>query len=445
MPTIVKMPKWGLTMTAGTVTDWLHAEGEEVAVGDPLLTVETEKAVNDVESPADGVLRKIVATAGSEVPVSNPVAIILGADEALSDAELDALIASLAPKVDGMDGAVAMEARVAREGRKASQDQSGRISASPAARKRAQELGIDLASIDATGPKGRITSDDVERAAAARSTDPTPREESVPLPNGLTLHALVAGPGQGQKILFLHGLGGSQSTWQVVLGDLVDRYRVGALDLPGHGQSDKPSPGEFDYSVPSLANTIAEGMDALNLSPAIVVGHSLGGAVALHLALERPEFVQGLVLINSAGLGKEISGELLDLMDQEPGPKTARNLLTLFYEEKRWILDRGVEEMVQTQLAPGAWDAQRAAASTSFNREGQRLNLSDRLGDVRQPVLLAWGGKDRVIPVAHAFAAAGGLPDALLKLIPASGHVPQVEAASVLAGAIDRFARSLAE
>ena len=60
MPTIVKMPKWGLTMTTGTITGWIREEGDEVSAGDPLLTVETEKAVNDVEAPADGVLFKIV-------------------------------------------------------------------------------------------------------------------------------------------------------------------------------------------------------------------------------------------------------------------------------------------------------------------------------------------------------------------------------------------------
>jgi pyruvate dehydrogenase E2 component (dihydrolipoamide acetyltransferase) len=444
MPTIVKMPKWGLTMTVGTVTDWLRGEGEEVAAGDPLLTVETEKAVNDVEAPADGVLRKIVASTGSEVPVSNPVAIILSANEALSDEEVDALVASLTPQPNGVEAGTEQDARAARAGRKATRDQSGRVSASPAARKLAQQLGIDLADIDATGPNGRITSDDVERAAASQAADPTPREEAVSLPSGLNLHTLVAGPGQGQKLLFLHGLGGSQSTWQVVLGDLVDRYRVGAFDLPGHGQSDKPAPADFDYSVPALASSIAEGMQALNLAPAIIVGHSLGGAVALHLALERPELVQGLVLINSAGLGAEISEDLLDLMDQEAGKKTARDLLSLFYEDKRWILDRGVEEMAQTQLASGAWEAQQAAATSSFDRSGQRIGLNDRLSEVRQPTLIVWGGKDRVIPVAHAFAAASALPDALLKVVPASGHVPQVEAAPVLARAIDRFARSLA-
>ncbi len=74
MPTLVKMPKWGLTMTTGKVTDWLAVEGAEVVAGEPLFVVETEKAVNDVEAPSDGVLRKIVADIGSEVAVAGAVA-----------------------------------------------------------------------------------------------------------------------------------------------------------------------------------------------------------------------------------------------------------------------------------------------------------------------------------------------------------------------------------
>src|SRR4051794_316447 len=98
MPTLVKMPKWGLTMTVGTVTDWLHQEGDEISAGDPLLTVETEKAVNDVEAPADGVLLKIVAVSGEEVPVSGPVAVIAAPGEELSDAEIMTLISAAVPQ-----------------------------------------------------------------------------------------------------------------------------------------------------------------------------------------------------------------------------------------------------------------------------------------------------------------------------------------------------------
>ena len=102
MPTIVTMPKWGLTMTSGTVTAWSRQEGDPVTEGVPLLTVETEKAVDDVEAPATGVLRKIVAAIGSEVPVTAPVAVITAPGEEVSDEDLAALIASATPAAAGV-------------------------------------------------------------------------------------------------------------------------------------------------------------------------------------------------------------------------------------------------------------------------------------------------------------------------------------------------------
>src|ERR671921_1574762 len=94
MPTIVTMPKWGLTMTSGTITGWSREEGDPVTEGAPLLTVETEKAVDDVEAPASGVLRKIVAAVGSEVPVMGAVAVITVPGEELSDEDVQALVAT---------------------------------------------------------------------------------------------------------------------------------------------------------------------------------------------------------------------------------------------------------------------------------------------------------------------------------------------------------------
>ncbi|MCC6791357.1 MAG: alpha/beta fold hydrolase [Thermomicrobiales bacterium] len=443
MATVVKMPKWGLTMTAGTVTDWLRDEGSEISEGDPLLTVETEKAVNDVEAPADGILLKIVAGQGAEVPVSGAVAIIAAPGEVLSDAEIAELIESASPKKAGSAAKRDAAATGGREGRTAARDASGRVNASPAARKLAGELGIDLAGVEATGPGGRITSDDVERAAAERDEDPTPVEKRVTLADGREINALVAGPGSGPKIVFLHGLGGSQSTWQVVLGDLVEQYRVTAIDLPGHGASDKSHPSTTDYGVESLAAAVADAVGQLKAGPAIVAGHSLGGAVAMQLALDRPDLVRGLVLINSAGLGEEIGAELIDLMAGEPGHATARGLLELFYEDMRLVLERGIEEMAQTQLAEGAWIAQQAVATAAFSGSSQQLGLPDRHPDVAQPVLIIWGAKDRVIPISHAIDALRTFPDATLRVLPNVGHVPQVEDAATVAKAIDRFARSL--
>jgi len=441
MATIVKMPKWGLTMTAGTVTDWLHNEGEEISEGDPLLTVETEKAVNDVEAPSNGILLKIVASQGAEVPVSAAVAIIAAPGEVLSDAEIAELIESAAPKKAG--GAAKREgAGSGREARVATRDESGRVNASPAARKLAAELGVDLATVEATGPSGRVTSDDVERAASERDDDPSPREERVALADGRELNALVAGPGNGPKLTFLHGLGGSQSTWQVVLGDLVESYRVTAIDLPGHGASDVSAPDSADYSIAGIAAAVAQAIDGLKGGPAVLVGHSLGGAIAVQIALERPELVRGIVLIDSAGLGSDISPELIALMAGDPGPDTARGLLELFYEDKRLVVERGVNEMAQTQLAAGAWSAQQAVATSAFPGGKQQSAL--RLSAVKKPVMIVWGAKDRVIPFQHAIDALSALPDVTLRVLPSVGHVPQVEDASTVATAIDRFAKSIA-
>lgn len=443
MPTVVTMPKWGLTMTAGTVTGWIVSEGEAVAAGAPLLTVETEKAVNDVEAPSDGVLRKIVAEAGAEVPVSGAVAIIAAADEAVSDEEIATLVASAAPAVAGSDPA-APAARPTREARTAAQDATGRVNASPAARKLAREMGIDLAKVEATGPGGRITSDDVERAAAsAASAAAAPREELIELADGRRLFTLTAGPPSAPPLVFLHGLGGAQTTWAPVLGRLAEQHRVVAIDLLGHGRSDKGDPAVTDYSVAGLADPISAVIEQLGLAPTVIVGHSLGGAVGLHLALERPKLVAGLVLIDGAGLGEEIDPALLDRIEAEPSRDEARALLELFFANKRLVLERGVEEMYQSRLDPEADAAVRAIAAANFSRDGQRLGLRDRLEEVSMPTLIVWGDQDRVIPVMHASVAAERIPGAWLEVMEGVGHVPQLEATDALAAVVEEFVDSL--
>ncbi len=442
MPTVVTMPKWGLTMTAGTVTGWVASEGETVSAGAPLLTVETEKAVNDVEAPADGVLRKILAEAGAEIPVSGPVAVLVAPDESVSDEEIAALVAGAAPAGAAASKESTRE-RPARAGREATRDESGRVNASPAARKRAAELGVDLSKVEATGPAGRITSDDVERAtvgAAAAAAEPT--IETVTLADGRTLSVLLAGGASGAPLVFLHGLGGSQSTWANALGELAKEHRVAAIDLPGHGRSDKADPATTDYSVPGLAEPIAEAIETLGLAPAVLIGHSLGGAVALHLAIERPKLVAALILVDSAGLGEDISPELLDRVEAVPSPEEARRLLELFFAEKRLVLDRGVEEMYRSRTVPGAESAQRAIAAASFSRQGQLIGLRDRLEEVAVPTLIVWGDQDGVIPVKHAAAAAERIPGAWLEVIEGIGHVPQVEAAPQFSAVVLEFVRS---
>lgn len=434
MPILVKMPKWGLAMKAGTITEWLREEGAEVAAGDPLLEVETDKAIHEVEAPASGTLRKIVAQTGNEIPVGDPLAIMATAGETLSDEEIASLLAAAADEKQAAEKKVAAR-RVAREARAAARSDEGRINASPAARKLAQELGVDLSAVLATGPGGRVTSDDVERAAAEQSEA---REETVTLADGMQLFSVQAGRGR-PPLVFLHGLGGSQSTWQEVLPAFAERHRVCALDLPGHGASDKPSPDVVDYSLPGIARMVAEALDILHLTPAVLIGHSLGGAVALSIALERLDAVSGLVLVDSLGLGEEINPELLDRIEAEPSLESSRGLLELFFHDPRHVVQSGVEDAYRQRLSPGAGEALRAVAAGSMSRNGQHTGLPARLPNVSVPALILWGGEDRVIPASHASAAADTLPAAQVEVLDGVGHVPQLEAADSFVQAVERF------
>lgn len=438
MATVIKMPKWGLTMTAGTVTDWLYAEGADVAEGVPMLTVETEKAVNDVEAPVDGVLVRIVAQAGQEISVSAPIAVIAAEGEVLSPDQIDQLIADASPKKKATATSAA-SGDSKRAGQAAARDDSGRVNASPAARRRAQELGVDLAGVEATGPGGRITSEDVERVAFEADEDPAPREEMVALADGRQLNVLTAGPKNAPTIVFLHGLGGSQATWQLVLGELADRYRLVAIDLPGHGLS---SAGEADYSVAAHAAAVAESLTSLGITGAVLVGHSLGGAIGLTIALNNPNLVSSLVLINSAGLGDGISSELTTLMAGEPGVETARGLLELFYADQRLVADRAVADMAATQT-DAAWAAQQATAQAAFAGAKQRIDLLPRMPEVGVPTLILWGDQDRVLSMADGVAMLTVIPDTTMRVLTGIGHVPQVEAATLTAAAIDRHVTSL--
>ena len=438
MATVIKMPKWGLTMTAGTVTDWLYAEGADVSEGVPMLTVETEKAVNDVEAPADGVLVRIVAQAGQEIPVSSPIAVIAAEGEDLSPDQIDQLIADASPKKKAA-GASRATGDGKRAGQAAARSDTGRVNASPAARRRAQELGLDIAGVEATGPGGRITSEDVERAADEADADPAPREEMVALADGRQLNVLTAGPKNAPTIVFLHGLGGSQATWQLVLGELADRYRLVAIDLPGHGRS---SAGEADYSVAGHAAAVAAALTSMGLKGAVIVGHSLGGAVALTIAHDHAGLVSSLVLINSAGLGDGISSELTTLMAGPAGTATARGLLELFYTDQRLVADRAVADMAATQT-DAAWAAQQATAHAAFAGDKQRVDLLPRMPEISIPTLILWGDQDRVLSMADGVAMLTVIPDATMKVLAGIGHVPQVEAATLTAAAIDRHVKSL--
>lgn len=150
MAKVVVMPKLGLTMTEGTLSAWKKKEGDAVKEGEALFEVETDKLTNTIEAPASGVLRRIIVAEGRTVPCLEPVAVIAAADEDISGLTGTAQTAPTA--AEPVQAPAAAAVRTPGE----------RLIASPAAKKLAKELGIDIALVRGTGPKGRVTEEDVK-------------------------------------------------------------------------------------------------------------------------------------------------------------------------------------------------------------------------------------------------------------------------------------------
>ena len=416
MPTIVTMPKWGLTMTAGTITGWSREEGDPITEGAPLLTVETEKAVDDVESPATGILRKIVAAVGSEVPVMGPVAVITAADEVLSDEDLAALVSSSA--APAASGGVAAP-RAAREARPAARDEGGRVNASPAARKRAGELGIDLSEIEATGPGGRITSDDVERAAAAAvSAAAAPRAEMVQLADGTSIYALVAEPAEAKETLvFLHGLGGSQSTWASVLGNLAQRQPDRRhRSCPAMGRATSRLQTLLAIPSPISPRRSARSSNHWTWRPLSSSAIPLAARPRSNWRSTGPNWCEPSPSSTAPGWARRSVGICSIASRPNLRGRKPADFWSCFSMIAKFILERGIDDMHATRSAPGADIAVKAAAASAFSREGQQTVYLDRLGELDIPVLLLWGELDRVIPARHAVAAAQARPSAWMEI-----------------------------
>ncbi|NCB51093.1 MAG: 2-oxo acid dehydrogenase subunit E2 [Clostridia bacterium] len=173
MAKLIVMPKLGLTMTEGTINKWLKKEGDEVRAGEPLFEVETDKLTNTIEAADGGILRKILAAEGATVPCLEGIAVIGAAGEDISAlaAGGKASSAEAVPAPAPAETPAPVPAAASGE----------RVIASPAAKKLAKELGIDIANITGTGPKGRVTEDDVKNYKSAPAAPAEPAIKASPL------------------------------------------------------------------------------------------------------------------------------------------------------------------------------------------------------------------------------------------------------------------------
>jgi pyruvate dehydrogenase E2 component (dihydrolipoamide acetyltransferase) len=283
-----------------------------------------------------------------------------------------------------------------------------------------------------------IGREDVQRAAEeAKAVSSSEVEEKDIDVGGLAAHYLVAGPVNAPHVVFVHGLGGSLTTWSLNLPAFAEQFRICALDLVGAGSSAKTA---TDYSVPALAEFLARFLDTLgpDWQRVSIVGHSLGGAVALAFAGNYPQRVERLVLVDSAGLGAEIDRTVLSLMRSEPTQESLRAELTHFFAQSGLLQQALVDQLYEQRTQPGAHEALVATADAAFDDGQQRIDLRNILAGLNIPVLIIWGDADAVLPVAHAQEAKRA-QQSRLEVFAGSGHCPHIESAGAFNQLIQSF------
>ncbi len=247
------------------------------------------------------------------------------------------------------------------------------------------------------------------------------------------LRAVTAGAGDTTLVL-LHGFGESLFTWRALVDPLATKTRVIAVDLPGFGGSQKPDSG---YSLPTMTARLSDFLDRSTKGPIVVIGHSMGGELAAALALARPDRIVAIVLIAPAGWNIGLGG-VADTM--YPGKAKA---IGWYLSSRAFLLPEHDPDWLGEPDSAAAYTligdpAYRRSAALILQHFDFRA-LRDRFGEIRQPVLLLWGGLDPVIPYAYADSIATRLPCGRLVTFPSALHRPQVEIPDQVLAQIGRF------
>jgi pimeloyl-ACP methyl ester carboxylesterase len=255
--------------------------------------------------------------------------------------------------------------------------------------------------------------------------------------------------GSGPVLMLIHGMAGTCDNWEAVIEPLAVNHTVIAPDFPGHGAS---APGGGDYSLGSLASGLRDLMLALGHERASLVGHSLGGGVALQFTYQFPEMVERLALVSSGGLGPDVSpilraaalpgAELFISATAGVGSKVGSVVgrgLGLFGLRANADLAE-VTRGYATLTDPARRKAFVATLRSVVGTEGQRVAALDKLYLAETlPLLIVWGENDPIIPVAHAHEAHAQLPGSRLEIFEDAGHVPQLERPGRFIAVLERF------
>jgi pimeloyl-ACP methyl ester carboxylesterase len=256
--------------------------------------------------------------------------------------------------------------------------------------------------------------------------------------------------GSGPPVVLIHGMVNSSHHWREVALRLADRYTVIAPDLIGHGDSATP---RGDYSLGAHAAVIRDLLTAIDVGGATIVGHSLGGGVAMQFFWQFPQLVERLVLVSSGGLGREVSPLLRSAA--LPGASVAlrvvagrRSLAALdrvaaaldASGSARGVYVRAVVRALRPLERPGSREAFLQTLRSVIDLQGQHVSATDRLyllGPV--PTLIVWGERDNTIPLQHGRSAHEAIPHSRFETLPRAAHFPHLEDPEGLADVLGDF------
>ncbi len=413
------MPRLGLTMVEGTVVEWRAKPGDDLQKGQILLVIESEKVEVEVEAFVAGKLAAIYVDPGSTVPIGSLLGAIIDPAETF---DREVFEKSFVPELEGAPAGAAPATTEPHAPRVPSREPVAGVKAAPAARAAAKKLGVELESVSGTGPGGRISVEDVERAASS----------------GPALAIDVEG--SGPTLLLVSGFGVDKTSWRRQIDGLRPSFAVVAYDHRGIGAS-RPMPGE-SLSVASMADDATNALS--DKKPATVVGASMGAAIAIELAIAHPDVVKALVLITPAvEKDARLEAVLRSWIEFELPQSEARIRSML-----PWFLSRKfLAEAPKREAAAQALRAMAARTPLPVLRHQARAfgawlgTRGGELGRISVPTLVIAGAEDLLIPLPQAEHVAASIQGARLEVLDGAGHAVTIEGAERANELIASFAR----
>lgn len=259
----------------------------------------------------------------------------------------------------------------------------------------------------------------VTPAAGDDDEDQGPQYEFADTPAGKLRYA-KRGSG-GETTVLIHGFGGDLDNWLFNIDALAEKATVFALDLPGHGQSVKAlaNPG-----LTAMTAALNGFLDKLGVASAHLVGHSMGGAIAMQMALDHAKKVKSLTLICPSGLGPEI-GNYVDSFIAAQGRKDLKQVLETLFADKSLVSRQLVDDVLKYKRLDGVDALLKSLNAALFGGGRQHDAPGSKLAGKLPPTLVIWGKSDEVIPAAHAH----NLPGADVHILENAGHMVFMEKA----------------